>query len=216
MARAMPAFATKFSKTVDRAVAIARAGELIRANSEQGDVGYSQLPVARLEALYELAYLRIFLGWEIFLEETFLRMMCGYESQQYVPTLAAGKTSQGRLRDAKLALYGGRDFLLWHNPGAIERRAHEWFDNGVHEQVIQSNQARLQWLASVRHRIAHGSEDARKKMNEASMGLAGRRYPAASAGRFLRDWTRTDPLFQERRLVSVATELAGMARQIAP
>src|SRR5712672_2619521 len=38
------------------------------------------LDLNKLELLYELAYLRFFIQWEVFLEQSFLRYLCGYSS----------------------------------------------------------------------------------------------------------------------------------------
>lgn len=216
MARAMPSLARRFASDVDRSVGIARAGELAWTHSKPGSVTRHELRGSRLDGLYEMAYLRLFVSWEIFLEEAFLRMMCGWSSPVYTPTLVAPHTPFTTLAAARNALFEGRDFLLWHNPQAVNNRCSKWFTNGIHAQVIASNEARLEWFAAIRHRIAHGSEQVKKEMNTASTGLAGRRYPGASAGRFLRDWRKAEPLQQERWLKTIADELTGMARQMSP
>src|SRR5215217_1138043 len=85
MARSMPPLATHFGVRVATAVGIAQAGELVRAGARPGTTAYTELRPARLEALYEMAYLRIFVEWESFLEETFLRLMCSYELPWHTP-----------------------------------------------------------------------------------------------------------------------------------
>src|SRR4051794_31969902 len=107
MPRAMPALALKFQGAVRSALGIAEAGEIIRALSSRHSRPYRELALSRLEALHEMAYLRIFLEWENFLEASFLRMMCGYDSPLYSPEFTAGKSSQKSLADAQLALYEG-------------------------------------------------------------------------------------------------------------
>lgn len=163
----------------------------------------------------ERKVVRIFVEWENFLEATFLRMMCGYESSVYIPSFAAGKKRQGTLVAAQSQLFGPRDYLLWHNPRAIQGRGQDWFVGGPHEVVTASNFTRLEWFASVRHRVAHGSEDARRKLDTATINLNGRRYRGSSAGRFLRDWDHSvSPSL--RWLNSIGDELAGLAAQISP
>ncbi len=177
-------------------------------------VAFRELRVSRLEALHEMAYLRIFLEWERFLEEAFLRTLCGYVSSQYTPQFTPGRVQCGTLAGARVALYEGKDYLLWHNPGVTARRARRWFVDCPMELATLSSQARLEWLAAVRHRVAHGSTDARRKLDAATMGLAGRRYRGSSAGRFLRDWDTTGAS-PRRWLGSAALELVSLARQIA-
>lgn len=216
MARPMPSLAIGFASDVDRSAGIARAGELAWTHSSPGSVTRRELRGSRLDVLYEMAYLRIFVSWEIFLEESFLRMMCGWSSPIHTPTLVSPYHPFSTLAKARSALLGGREYLLWHNPQVVNKRCSDWFQNGIHSQVVESNEARLSWFAAIRHRIAHGSQQVKGEMDAASMSLAGRRYPRASAGRFLRDWRKPEPLQQERWLKSIADELIGMARQMSP
>ncbi|HUC06817.1 MAG TPA: hypothetical protein VMR96_01910 [Solirubrobacterales bacterium] len=195
---------------------IAQAGEIARSASPLGSVPRRELTTARVGLLYELAYLRMFASWEAFLEDSFLRMMCGWISALHLPLLRSPHTPFATIGEARAALLNGRDFILWHNPNAVERRCVKWFSDGVHSEVLASDEARLEWYAAVRHRIAHGSAQVKKEMDIASMGLAGQRYPGASAGSFLRDWRSSEPLIQERWLRTIAVELMELARQIAP
>jgi hypothetical protein len=211
----MPPLASRFADGVKAAAGIAEAGEILRSGARKGSVVYRELRLSRLEALHEMAYLRIFVAWEVFLEATFLRTQCCYETPLYTPTFAAGKARQPSLAAAQLALYAGQQYLLWHNPNSTVARAREWFISCPHEHVILSNVSRLEWFAAARHAIAHGSADALRKFDQASIGLAGRRYPGSSAGRFLRDWDQT-VVPPRRWLHSIADELVGLAGQIAP
>lgn len=209
----MPPLAATFRSLVGSAVGLAEAGEQIRTASATNSLPYRELTVHRLEALHEMAFLRIFVSWEEFLEATFLRMMCGYRTLTYTPIYATGRAQQRTLVRAEAALFGSRDYLLWHNPAQVRDRARAWFVGGPHELVIGSSFSRLEWFASLRHRIAHGSRDARRKADAASIGLSGRRFPAASAGRFLRSWnTAASP--PERWLHTLGGELASLSRQI--
>src|SRR5260221_12742426 len=79
MPRTMPPLAVQFRQRVSEALALARAGDLAAA-APLGAPLRSEWHVARVELLYELAYLRIFVEWELFLEQTFLRYLCGYVS----------------------------------------------------------------------------------------------------------------------------------------
>lgn len=212
----MPSLAQRFVTDVERAVGLARAGELAWLDAKPGSVTRRELRGTRIDVLYEMAYLRLFVGWEIFLEDTFLRMMCGWSSPVYSPTLASPHSPFGTIASARNALYEGKDYLLWHNPHAVRHRCNKWFQHGIHAQVVASSEARLEWFAAIRHRIAHGSDQVKREMNSASTGLAGRRYPGASAGRFLRDWREAEPLQQERWLKSIADELSGLAQQMSP
>jgi hypothetical protein len=211
----MPALAAALSVDVTRAIDLAEAGEIVRAAATPKSVAMRELRPSRLEALHELAYLRVFTTWESFVEETFIRMICGYVSSIYSPAFQPGKSKTAPLAGAKAALLGTRKFLLWHNPQYLIDRGAEWFDRCPQEQVAASNFPRLEWASAIRHRIAHGTDDTRTLFDAATIGLAGRRYRGASAGRFLRDWDLSS-FPRQRWLVTLAKEIEGLASQIAP
>jgi hypothetical protein len=211
----MPKLASRFRSSVSKAIAIAEAGEIARALSPPRSRVFRELSVNRLEALHEMAYLRMFVEWEIFIEASFIRMMCGYQSSLFTPIFASGKSRQPDLGTAFNSLSGGRGFLLWHDPRHIRDRGQAWFSGGPHEAVAVSSYSRLEWFGWVRHRVAHGSDDARRKLDAATLGLCGRRYRGASAGRFLRSWN-TSATPQERWLYTIGDELSRLAAQIAP
>jgi hypothetical protein len=212
----MPAMAVEFRRTLRASAELPEAGELVRDASKPGTVAYQQLTPQRLMALYEMAYMRMFVAWESYLEATFLRTMCGYVSPTYTPTFQAGQNRQPTLRHAYGALLlPGQYYLLWHSPPRVRKWAAAWFVGSPHELVIASNLARLEWFGAIRHRIAHGSEDAREKMDKATLGLAGRRFAASSPGRFLRTWNGASQP-QERWLYTIAAELAALSAQISP
>jgi len=111
MPRLLPPLGVRFAGDVDRALAIAQAGETIRAVAEKGSVAWKELGRGRLEALYEMAYLRLFIAWELFLEESFLRYLCGYLASgplpawlQPPPTLL--ETPYRRMDDARAVVQG--------------------------------------------------------------------------------------------------------------
>lgn len=214
MARTMPPLAVRFRHRVTDALSLARAGDIAAAASI-GDPLRTEWHVARAELLYELAYLRIFVEWEMFLEQTFLRYLCGYVSaggQIFHPATGAIPAT---LQIAESEILGsGRDYVLWHDPMTVIRRARRFLVDCPHESVIRSNIARLVHLAALRHRIAHGQKDAKRKFDIATINLAGRRYRGARPGRFLRDWDRS--VTPGRRwLTTLGSELENLAQQIA-
>ncbi len=212
-AKALKGIAQRFSDACGAARGLAEAGERVRVIG--GASARDALTLPRLEYLYEIAYLRVFIAWEAFLEETFVRYMCGFAgtagqmqpagNMQHHPTIAA----------ARGALYGSQSYLLWHNPKTVVARSKVHFVGGLHETVVQSHITRIEWFAHVRHRVAHGQNDARQKFDVATMNLAGRRYQGSRVGRFLRD---TDPSVSPpaRWLATIADELEGLAGQLAP
>jgi len=198
---------------IDRAVRLARAGELVRAAAIANPVVKRELHFSRLEYLYEVAYLQVFIRWEIFLEASFLRYICGQVSRLAAPVMQPGLTEYATIAGARVAVMAGHDYLLWHNPSKVVARVCRFLKESPHEIVILSNKARLEHFANIRHRVAHGEEDARQKFDAATIALAGGRYRGSRPGRFLRDWNQnTTP--PARWLDVLSSELKNLASQI--
>src|SRR5579883_618417 len=190
MPRRMPRFDHTLSHHAQIAIGLVRAGEVMRASG--GDVGRSQWTVSRLEALHELAYLRVFSAWEICLEAVFYRSLCGYASQAGQEILHVGAYHRN-LAAAETAVLGGSSYLLWHNPVKVIHRCRQHIVSGVpgcpglQESIISSNQARLECFARIRHRVAHDQDNAKQNFDTSTLLIAGRTYLGSRPGKFLRD-----------------------------
>jgi hypothetical protein len=195
------------------ATELARAGERARTLLMSSTGIRNTLTVTRLEALYEVSYVKLFTHWEKFLEDSFLRHLCGFVSSHGPSTLVAGAFDK-TLADAHVRVAGGQPFLLWHNVQKVVARGQKYFVAGRHETVLQSHLARLEWFSAVRHRIAHLHDDARVKFDTATMGLAARRVPASRAGTFLRQWA-PHLIPSSRWLDVIASELIAVGQQVA-
>jgi hypothetical protein len=203
----MPPFASAFRHRVIDCFELAEAGEIASLSSAS-----AEWPVTRIEQLYELAFLRIFIEWEVFLEQTFVRYLCGYRSIHGRYTPVSGRYCAS-IAAAETLVFGNSGYALWHNPTRVVTRSQAHLTLCTHEIVIRSNISRLEHFSAVRHRLAHGQEDAKKKFNAATMALCGRRYPVGRPGRFLRDFDRS--VTPNRRwLETLGLELGGLARQI--
>lgn len=218
MPRAMPPLAASFSREVDQWLDLARSGEIIRVAAAGNPVVLHELRPARLEALYEVAYLRIFLSWEVYLEETFHRLLRGY-SVAAAGTAMAGVPYTLRQRpyrslaDASNAVLGGNSYVSWASPELVIKRSRRFISSGPHEMVCQSALARLRPFTDVRNRIAHSSTSAVTAFDAATTTLVGHRYRGSSPGRFLREWdTVSTP--RQRMLTVLGQELVSLATQI--
>jgi hypothetical protein len=212
MPRTMPDLAGGYARCAGSAAALALGIEEARASLPTVEA-QAHLPVHRIELAYELSYLRAFTAWEDFLEQAFLRYLCGYAARhgQETPSSGAYCTT---ISTAKATVYGTRSYLLWHNPGAVVTRAKSHFTAGSRfETVISSIQGRLEHFSSIRHRIAHAHADA--SFDAATMALAGKRYRGSRPGRFLRDWAPHSPT-PTRWLDMILVEFRGLAHQITP
>jgi hypothetical protein len=166
--------------------------------------------------VYEAAYLLVFSAWEGFLEESFLRFLCGYRNSTSIITLQAGKTFSTDLRTAKTALYNGRAFLLWHSPSYPVTRSQQWFSAGPHETVINAAFNDIEDFAAIRHYVAHRSDDCEQKFDAAARRLSGAGVLGRRAGRFLRNNT-IDPVtgLQMPWINRISADLHRYAVQIA-
>lgn len=167
----------------------------------------------RIELIYELAYLKIFAQWEAFLEETFLRYLCGYRSS-IGPEKPINLFASNLAMAEKIAL-GKQQYMLWHNPKIVIDRAKKHFISCRHEAVLTSNFNRIECFSNIRHRIVHKQSDALKKFDNACMNLCGKRYRGSRPGTFLRDWIVYGGI-SKRWLHVISEELCDLSTQILP
>jgi hypothetical protein len=192
----MPRFDLALSQQAALALKIVQAGEFMRISGwTTGKTLWTQY---RIEALYELAFLRIFSCWEAIIEDVFYRSLCGYGFSSWMEQVMPSKRPSGRLyyptiAAAEAAVLNGGDFLLWHDTHKVLSRYRQWLQphavsNHGQANVISSQQSMLQFFSRIRHRIAHSQQkDARRKFDAATTQFASRIYPASRPGSLLRD-----------------------------
>jgi hypothetical protein len=210
----MPALQAELHREVAEAIRLAEIAEIARSEAARGSQTRRNLHPSRIELIYELAYLRTFLAWEVFLEQAFLRYLCGYSSSQGVAVPQAGVAFSATLAHAELTVLAGRPYRLWHNPTEVADRSSRLLASCPIETVLRSSIARLDAFAAIRHRIAHAQADARRKFDAATMAIAGRRYKGARPGAFLRD-RDVSVIPAVRWIEQLGRELQGLAAQIA-
>jgi hypothetical protein len=213
--RTMPNLTGNLQAEVNRALALAEAGETVRAHLHANSQLNREITVQRLQLIYEMAFLHIFVHWEVFLEESFVRYLCGYAGPLGPQVLVQG-TFERTITSARLRLLGGQQYILWHSAQGVQSRGQKYFVGGLHENVVASGRPRLEWFAAVRHYIAHKNSDARLKFDQACMSLCGRRYPGSRPGAFLRTVAVTTSGPPQRWLEIIGQELARLAGQIVP
>ncbi|HFD88061.1 MAG TPA: hypothetical protein ENJ35_10350 [Gammaproteobacteria bacterium] len=210
----MPELSRTFRARATEAIKLARVGEIARAESRRGSETQRGLHHARLELLYELAFLRVFLAWETFLEASFLRYLCGYSSSVGGAVVLPGRRFYSTITQAEHAVVGRRRFVLWHDPDRVVDRSNQFLQSSPVATVVQSYAGQLKRIAAIRHRIVHVQKDARQNFDEATMAIAGRRYRGGRAGAFLRD--RDASAYPPARWLETLTdELQNLAVQIA-
>lgn len=209
----MPDLSGALDLTIRKALELADAGESSRVRMLSISPP-RPITVRKLEQLYEMAFVKIFLGWETFLEASFLRYLCGYQSCNGQETSING-TFFPDLGTAEAALLGRNDFVLWYKPITICRRVNGFLVNSLHHQVISSAQADLESYAAIRHRIVHAQKHAMREFDQATNRLAARRYSGSCAGMFLRDFTSIRG-FRMRWIERIGKDFVSLSRQITP
>lgn len=213
MPRALPPLADELSQQISYAENFVVRLESAAIHLRQIGVASPTINVPALELAYELAYLRVFVAWESFLEQVFIRLLCGYTHSRGQEPLVANVAYEKTIEDATRQLLGNRDFLLWHNPTQVVQRAQRFFANGQFELVVASSAARVDGFSAIRHRIVHSQEHAKTRFDAVTMRLSARRYRGGRPGRFLRDWV-SGQVPQTRWLSFISNELLSLARQI--
>jgi hypothetical protein len=202
-----------FSQSVDESLKIIASTEVLWLTAPPASEIRKQLKVPQLEALYEAVYLRVWTAWEAFVEDVLVRFMSGYETVTYRPTLTPACPRSVTIKGARVVLYGTRRYILWHDPVRSADRISTYVTGSPLEAIIRAQQARLEIFAAIRHRIAHGSDDARANFNAAALKLASSQY-GGRPGRLLRAADLSDPLNQPKWILRISTELVDAARLI--
>jgi len=194
MPRAMAGLDAWFSKEVDTAIRLAKSAETALVQIRSGARTYHRpMHVTRVEYLYELAYLRMFISWEDFLEASFLRYLCGHQSPRFGrATRKAGTAYCKTLKaaEADMLAVKGWAYVRWGSTEIALQPVKGLLVGSRHQAVISGAKSRLNQFCDIRNRIAHGQPDAIKKFNAATMQLAHRTFDDR-AGRFLRDFDTT-------------------------
>ena len=143
----------------------------------------AQITPARRDTLTEMAFLRAFTSWEIFLEETFVLYLLGHRPPKGAPPRRYGFPPT---QDAAMEwCTEGRPYAKW-NASDVTRRANRWFKDGKpYTPVLQGYQARLDQLVTIRNAIAHESSSAKAKFETLVRTELGALPTGVTVGSFL-------------------------------
>lgn len=165
-----------------RALRIALNTDLTRAGALAAAVA---LPHFQAALIYELAFLRCFLAWEVFVEETFYQYILGRTAPN--GTIYRRYLTPRSMVHAKQIVRGGRPFVTWTDPGRIIDRAELFLRDGEpYATALGSASSDLADMVKIRNRIAHRSERASDEFLELVRRKLGSVPQGTSPGRFLR------------------------------
>lgn len=138
----------------------------------------------QIEIITELAFLRIFIAWENFLEESFVRYAVGAESPSgYRPTRLIEPKNMSHALDL---ISSGREYVIWNSASEIISRAERYFREGEpFKNAIQGASSDLNDMNTIRNRIAHKSPSSKNKFNDFVRRKFGYGRRGMTPGRFL-------------------------------
>lgn len=139
----------------------------------------------RRDDMTEMAFLRAFLAWEIFVEESFILYLSGQRPPRgRAPNRYAFPPNQKTAKEWLVP--EGRDYAEWSVPTQVSARAERFFEGGrPFVSVLRGNQNALDEVRIIRNAIAHKSVSARKKFERVVRTKLGTLPPDLTVGSFL-------------------------------
>lgn len=154
-------------------------------SSPKAQAGVLRISKKRCDSITELAFLRAFLAWEGFVEESFLLYLMG----QVPPRgRAPRRYAFPPNYDAALkwVVPEGRDYAQWTHPQHVGARAERFFHGGrPFVPVLRHNQNVLEEARKIRNAIAHDSTGVREIFERLVRTKLGTLPPNLSVGGFL-------------------------------
>jgi hypothetical protein len=170
------------------------------------------IPFFRVEQIAELSYLKIYLAWESFLEESFIRFLSGARTlsgrgvSSYVTP-----SSLDHARDVLTGLDKGGRYADWAKREVVTERARLLFKNGTpFVGPLQAAASDLNDMRTMRDCIAHRSAYVQRNFGKVvlrRLGVAHQMHP----GRFL---LRNRPGSAETYLQFFSRVILAVAEQI--
>jgi hypothetical protein len=142
------------------------------------------IPRIQLEIIVEMAFLRIFVAWESFLEESFIRYAAGAASPSgYTPRTLIHPRSIGHALDL---VSSGRDYVTWNSASEVIGRSALYFEGGEpYRSALEPTLIELDEMNTIRNRIAHKSMKSKSKFNAFVRRKFGHGVHGMTPGRFL-------------------------------
>jgi len=144
----------------------------------------SGLPRIQIEIVAELAFLRIFIAWENFLEDSFTKYLVGAESPSgYSPQRFVNPPN---MQIASKLIAAHREYAKWNSASEVIARSEIYFRHGEpYKNVLHGVIKDINDMNTIRNRIAHRSTISEKKFNEHVRKEFGHGKRGMSPGRFL-------------------------------
>lgn len=140
--------------------------DLLKCRQLLTSVRTAGLPFFQVELVAELSFLRMYVSWESFLEETFSRFLCGARGTSGSQAISCAKPRS--IDHAKALLRGlerGGRFADWSRRDVVSTRANLFFRGGFPYLGPLNAAARdLDDMRAIRDCIAHRSRSAKDNL----------------------------------------------------
>ncbi len=147
--------------------------------------GVPSFSVLHKEILVELAFLRAFLAWEAFLEESFVLYLCGRKPPKgNAPKRYVSPPTRKVAEQLLLPEHG--KYTDWANTQKVVSRAERFFENGKpYSDVLKSQQNNLELIKNLRNAVVHSSSDSQRSFHGLARDALGTLPPNLTVGNFL-------------------------------
>lgn len=142
--------------------------QINRSNNLVSKIRGLRLPYFEVKIITELAFLRIFIAWECFLEDSFIKYLVG------APSLSGRNNPKSfvnppNIEKAREILLGERKrgYIGWNSANTVIHRANIYFKGGEpYSSALTPFITEIDDINTIRNRIAHKSKKATQKFNE--------------------------------------------------
>jgi hypothetical protein len=143
-----------------------------------------KLTKSDFESIIELSYLKAYISWEKFLEESFTLFLIGETSNIKIKPVRY-IIPKNRKHAIEFILQG-RDFVDWSSPEEIRKRANLFLKNGMpFEKPIASITHQLTNMKTIRNAITHASVQSKEKFKSLVRGKISYYPHSLTVGGFL-------------------------------
>jgi hypothetical protein len=142
------------------------------------------IPRIQLEIIVEMAFLRIFVAWESFLEESFIRYAVGTASPSgYAPNALIHPQNIGHALELVLSR---RDYVTWNSASEVTGRSALYFEGGEpYRSALEPASMELDEMNTIRNRITHKSMHSKNQFNAFVRRKFGHGVRGMTPGRYL-------------------------------
>lgn len=172
-----------FKKTVSASLSLTNDAQRFKEPRGMSNK-YFILTKPKQYSVVELSFLRLYTSWEEFIEQAFVRYMCGattstgYSPKRYVQPL--------NLRHAFNICTQGRAYADWMRLDEVIQKSKLYFEDGEpFKNALGSAATALDEMKTIRNRITHGSEHSNKEFRQVVMNRIGVSQKNMVPGRFL-------------------------------